>query len=81
MDNKEKESFEEKMKSMEDILKGFGLSEDMIEDPEKIKKAMSDFGKAWSAKEKLENEGKSLKYSIRARINGVNSIFRKKLKN
>ncbi len=66
MNEKEKESFEEKMKSMEDILKGFGLSEDMIEDPEKIKKAMSDFGKAWSAKEKLENESESLKYSIRA---------------
>lgn len=38
MDDKEKESFEEKIKSMEDVLKGFGLPEDILEAPEKIKK-------------------------------------------
>ena len=65
MADKEKEFFEEEIKSMEDVLKGFGLSEDMAKDPEKNKKAISDFGKAWSAKEKLANESESLKYSIR----------------
>jgi len=67
MDDKEKESSEEKLESMGDILKEFGVPEDIIEDfnPEKIKKAVADFGKIWSTKERLENEGEALKYSVR----------------
>ena len=65
MEDKDQKILEEKMKSIEDILNGFGLSEDMIDHPEKIKEKFSDFGKAWIAKEKIKNESESLKYSVR----------------
>jgi len=64
MSDKDKKESEEKMRLVEDILKEFGLTEEML-DPGKIKKAVLDLVKAWTAKEKLDDEVESLKYSNR----------------